>query len=55
MHVQTMGMKVRSGEQVNNYKKKPQQKYSYFPPLPPLFLGGRQEDHFWDVINFISI
>ena len=54
MHVQTMGMKDRSGEQIHNYKKKTQQKYSYFYS-PPIFKGGRQEDNFWDVINFISI
>ena len=46
MHVQIMGMKVRSGEQVNNYKKKHQQKYSYFYPPPPYILGGETRGSF---------
>ena len=53
MHVQTMGMKVRSGEQVNNYKKNLNKNILISPP--PIFKGRRQEDNFWDVINFISI
>ena len=40
MHVQTMGMKVRSGEQVNNYKINLNKNILIFISPPPYFLGG---------------